>query len=77
MARLENKIISILVLIKTNSIRTWHVANIIYNDCMNKPDKANGGRVSAICRAVNKSKFLKLEGDYIHFNKNGWDDNNP
>lgn len=72
MARLENKIISILELIKTNSIRTRHVANIIYNDCMNHPNKANGGRVSAICRAANSSKFLKLEGDRIHFNKDGW-----
>ncbi len=74
MSKLELKIIGIFALIKTDSIRTWHLANFIYFDCMSKPDRRNGGRVSAICRAANRSKFLKLEGETVHFNEEGWPD---
>jgi len=74
MARLENNIIGLFVLMKVRSIKVWHLTSLIYSDCMTKPDKRNGGRVSAICRAANRSKFLKLEGDLIHFQKEGWPD---
>lgn len=71
--RLENKIISLFILIKTDTLKTWHIANLIYHGCMNTPHKSNGGRVSSICREVNKSKFLKLEEGRVFFNKNGWE----
>lgn len=74
MARLESNIIGLFEILRVESIEIWHLANLIYADCMTKPDRRNGGRVSAICRASNKSKFLKLERDLIHFRKDGWPD---
>jgi hypothetical protein len=74
MTKLEENIIGLFALTKVSSMRTWRMANLIYFDCMNRPDRRNGARVSAICRSVKASKYLKLEGDLIHFKKEGWPD---
>lgn len=69
---LEQNMIELFKLMKVNSMVTWHMANLIYNDCMTIPRRGNGGRVSGICRTANKSRFMKLEDGVIYYSEAGF-----
>lgn len=58
--RLDEKIISTLHQHNQAEIDTWELADLIYDRCMQKKLKGNGGRIAAISRAANLNPRLYL-----------------
>ena len=61
---LEDKIITALS--KDKRLPIWTVANILYDGCMNSPNKSNGARIANIHKVAEKSDKL-----YYHINRQG------
>lgn len=51
------------------NLTDWDLANLIYDNCMNMPNKSNGARISNIKRACFKSDKIEcFHGNNESFN---------